>query len=433
MNPVYCKYSNDRAARFQIKTTIQMDENGKKSVRKYALTDEAGTHVEQLYRHYLQMEAGEASSVLAPNKCRKIEGGVELEYIEGETLEQHLDQLYFEGKYMELVEEIKQFRDTLYSLPDNILFYYTDGFDQVFGSSAVFSNEWSMKVSNIDLVFGNVILGEPWTVIDYEWILDFPVPVTYIFYRALHYYLYGSEKRKALREMHLFQLMDISEEAVRMFTEMECSFQHYVEGGRCTMPVLKSYMLERSIDVKEVVSDRRTDMLQVYMDEGDGFREETSVHKFYYYQDKTVEFEFQPREKLRGLRIDPASSAVIIKDLEIWGDEARLQPAGTNGQLLEGGIYVFGTEDPQILVSGLKEIKKLRIRFTVAELKDTWEQAAASLAKRCEEQQTKLQKQKEEIGRLEAEKVAADRYIESIHSRFTWRVYAKIKRIFARK
>ncbi len=440
MNPVYCKYSNDRAARFQIKTTIQMDENGKKSVCKYALTDAAKVHVEKLYEHYLQMEAGAASSILAPNKCRKIEGGVELEYVEGETFEQHLDRLYFEGKYMELVEEIRHFRDVLYSLPDNHSFYYTDEFDQVFGKHTAFSDERSLKVSNIDLVFGNIILGDPWTVIDYEWTMDFPVPVTYIFYRALHYYLCGSEKRKALQEMHLFRLLDISEEAIKMYTEMECCFQHYVEDGRCTMPVLKSYMLERSIDVRDVVSDRRTDMLQIYMDTGAGFQEEHSIRKFYYYKDQTVECKFESEDGLCALRIDPAAAAVLIRDFELWGDGVRLQPAGTNGLILSEGIYAFGTGDPQFLFTELGEVKQLKLSFSVAELKDAWETAVVDLTGRCQRQEEELKQQREELKRqkekaeqLLAAKTAAESYIESIRSRLFWRVGAKLKRFFSRK
>ena len=56
MNPVYCKYSNDRAKEFRIKTAIFQGEDGKKVVRKSALNPAAENHVDWLYRHYLQME-----------------------------------------------------------------------------------------------------------------------------------------------------------------------------------------------------------------------------------------------------------------------------------------------------------------------------------------------------------------------------------------
>lgn len=46
------------------------------------------------------------------------------------------------------------------------------------------------EYSNIDLIFENIILGDKYTIIDYEWSLDFPVPIEYIMFRSVFTFMY---------------------------------------------------------------------------------------------------------------------------------------------------------------------------------------------------------------------------------------------------
>ena len=177
-------------------------------------------------------------------------------------MEHYLDSLYLSGRYAELVGEIKKYKDVLYSLPDNIPFTYTKEFDEVFGKETQFSNCMSLKISNIDLIFCNIIPQGKWVIIDYEWIFDFPVPIDFIIYRAVHYYLYGSTKRNDLLDFHIFKLLGISEEDQRIYGVMEQKFQEYVAGEKCTMSVLKSTMLKGYLDARTEMQDVRTDFVQ---------------------------------------------------------------------------------------------------------------------------------------------------------------------------
>ena len=87
MNPIYCKYSNDRAERFRIKTVIREEADGERAVYKYALDSRAAEHVDGMYGHYLQFEESYAGSLFVPNRCERVPGGVKIEIVEGETLE----------------------------------------------------------------------------------------------------------------------------------------------------------------------------------------------------------------------------------------------------------------------------------------------------------------------------------------------------------
>ena len=426
MNPIYCKYSSDRAAEFQIKTAIFIDDEGQKIVRKFALSDASLGHVDNIYKHYLQMEKSFADSVLTPNKCKKIENGVELEFVKGETLEQYLDKLYIAGKYLDVIEEIKQYRDILYSLSDNVPFHYTKEFDTVFGKNTRLTDCQSLSVSNIDLIFGNIILGEKWTILDYEWSFDFPVPIDFIIYRAIHYYLYSSTKRKALLNFHVFELLGISERDVHMYSEMECNFQQYVAGNRYTLAELKRTMLKHITNAVECLPNRRTNILQVFIDDGSGFKEEHSIKTNYYYCDGEVTFHVNLREKVTALRVDPAASAVIIKDFHVWGNGEELRPTATNGILLENGTYFFGTEDPQIIINDISGINEIYIHYVVVEVTDFWKADAAIVAKRC-------QQLEEENIRLLAAKTQAEEYIQNLHNKLSWRLLAKIKSVLKRR
>ena len=432
MNPVYCKYSNDRAEEFQIKTAIFLDKDGKKTVRKIALTVKAENHIDQIYEHYLQMEESFNTTRFVPNLCRKVNNSVELEFVEGKTFEQYLDDLYVQGRYLEIIEEIKEYKDLLYSLSDNIPFYYTEAFDTVFGKHTHFTGCKSLKVSNIDFIFGNIVIGSKWTVIDYEWVFDFPVPIEFIIYRAVHYYLYSSTKRSALLGFQIFTLLGISAEEMDMYAEMERNFQRYVAGNRDTMAELKKEMLKDCINVHKVVPNHRADFVQIYMDRGEGFNENDSFIRQYDHADGKVEIEFDVLAGTKRLRIDPAVSVAVIKDISVWGDGKRLALEKTNALFLDTGTYIFGKEDPQIFVPDIQNSEKIRVDFSVAALSEGWSRDTVALFKAY----TALEEEKQNLlllnEGLTIEKNKAEQYINQLRNRFAWRMYTKIKKFFGR-
>ncbi len=433
MNPIYCKYSNDRAEQFQIKTAIYQDENGQRTVQKSPLGPAAEKHVEDIHRHYLKMRESYEGTLFTPNKCKKTADGVQLEFVEGETFEQYLDSLYIQGRYLDIVEEIKRYKEILYGLPDNIPFRYTEEFDRIFGEKTLFTDAESLKVSNIDLIFGNVVMGETWTVIDYEWVMDFPVPVEFILYRAIHYYLYSSTKRNALISFQLFQLLGIPAEKLQTYAEMEHAFQRHVAGKKHTMAELKKEMLKLYVNARGMQPNRDMDFVQIYIDCGEGFSEETSVKKGYFYSKKEIELELELPKGVKKVRIDPAASAVIIKGLYVWGDNRQLECSKCNGLVLNGGTYIFGTEDPQIFVASVEDVKVLQVKFSVLELTEEWKKDVAALTGNYEKLEEELAGQVLLNSRLAAEKDQAQQYIDQLHSKRLWRIYEKVKKILRRR
>ncbi len=429
MNPVFCKYSGDRAARFRIKTVICMEEDGTKTVRKYPLVKEAQDHVDGLYRHFLQMEESFAGTLFVPNRCRKLEKGVEFEFVEGETLEHYLDGLYQKGRYLDIVEEIKKYRDLLYTLSDNIPFQYTEAFDEVFGKNTRFMDCRSLKISNIDLIFGNLLLGERWTILDYEWILDFPVPVEYIVYRAVHYYLHGSTKRDGLLDLHIFRLLGISDGDLSMYGEMEENFQKYVAGNQNTLSELKKTMLRPRIPARDMLLAGRMETLQLYFDDGKGFCEEHSLKKTYFYQEQEIEVQAQLPEGTKRLRIDPAASAAIIRGLRISDEEKELVPEESNGLRLEDGTYVFGTEDPQLILGRAEGIRTVTVSFFAEAMAGAWKKELMALTASCRDLQEEKKALSVRNDALSAENEQMKQYLDRLRGRLWWRFFAKGKQI----
>ena len=76
------------------------------------------------------------------------------------------------------------------------------------------------------MILSNVILGERWNLIDYEWTFPFMIPTNYIIYRVLNYYLFGASHREKLHKYDLFNKYGIRESEITEYERMEKSFKN---------------------------------------------------------------------------------------------------------------------------------------------------------------------------------------------------------------
>jgi hypothetical protein len=128
----------------------------------------------------------------------------------------------------------------------NVSFRKTGEFMQVFGAHLPDEGKVCAKVSDIDLIFPNILVKEKdseeekteeWTyqVIDYEWTFTFPIPKDFIIYRALYFAYYQILNDTDWRMADLLQLAGITEEEAAIYQHMEENFQAYL--GRGAVPV----------------------------------------------------------------------------------------------------------------------------------------------------------------------------------------------------
>ncbi|MBE6089737.1 MAG: glycosyltransferase [Clostridium beijerinckii] len=359
-NIIYSKYSNERADQFKIRTDIVEDLEGKKYVHKIPLTKEARIHLENIYKNFKLLSEVYTGSKMRINNCCKIDNGLEFEYITGITLEEELDTLLLNKDYVQIIEKITEYVSLLQKSMDDKEFKLTEDFTKIFGNVKFKMPLKAGKVNDIDLNFNNIILGEYWNVIDYEWTFNFPIPLNYIIYRAIFWYITNSEKRTELKELGLYKLVGITDEEIVQYGIMETNFQNYVVQGVVQLNNLYGYTTKKNLNIQEIIEKESRESfkneVQIFCNYGNGFNEEQS-YKLNPLEDVCgkISFEIPITSGIKQIRIDPcnSNSIVVIDKIIGYSNQYYTIDYYTNGIDLKSNTILFATNDPQIILTDI--------------------------------------------------------------------------------
>ncbi|MCD7819720.1 MAG: hypothetical protein LUH07_11835 [Lachnospiraceae bacterium] len=347
---VFTKFSNERDPRFRIRTDIVQEEE--RRIRKMASAPESAQHIADIYERYLLLEKDLAGSGIQINPCTYTGDSVWFPYRAGRTLEQRLDELLAKGLFDELEKEIAEYFSLFSSDGCSLLFSESREFTDIFGHADLPQPQYCRAVSDIDLVFSNAIeTGNGYELIDYEWTFAFPVPIKYIEYRCLYYYMYGNVKRKILIERNLFERFSISPREQEQFAGMEKRFQKYILGDYT--PIWKLYPLisEGVIEVEPLVEkesrQKKQRTVEVYFDDGRGFGS-WNMQSYRVEKEESVTLSFLPPSGTRNIRVDPCTGSCVLRVNAVEQDGRELSWT-SNGLPADNGDIVFETEDPQLL------------------------------------------------------------------------------------
>ncbi len=236
--PVYSRFSNERRADAQIRTDLYEGRVVKRAAGKEALG-----HVLAMQATAPLLEKSLQGITLLGKECAVnqvisasgSEQSVEISFVSGESLEQIFDKMTEGGKEEEVAKELLSFCEQLKNSPVLEDFTVTDRFKEMFGETDNLQQyQWkSLPVSDIDLVCQNILISDKAVVIDHEWTFDFPVPVEFLVFRFLYFYLEAKHRtcmeNKAFSD--IYEKAGITEEMREVFLSMETSFQHYVQSG----------------------------------------------------------------------------------------------------------------------------------------------------------------------------------------------------------
>jgi len=354
---IYSKYSNERSARFQIRTDIIEDESGKKYVRKSACTSEAKEHISNIEGFSRKLDESYKGTRLVSNKCVLENGAAVFEFLEGRTFEHILDEYLKNEDYTEIVRKIQEFFDVLKSTLDLKPFAQSEQFQNVYGDVEFPQALLAADLNNIDYIFGNIFMdGDKWTVIDYEWTFDFPIPYLYIVYRAIHYYTYDSS-RTAIKELGILRLMGINEQLEECFELMEHRFQLYILGE--ITPVINMYddiagdAHSFSTLISKASEDNARCEMRVYYDRGNGFSEEDSeviMPENIGENANQLHYSIEVRNA-KALRLDPVEKMCILSDIKAItkGEYIHMPKGKHNGFEIADSSVLFTTDDPMIV------------------------------------------------------------------------------------
>ncbi len=344
----YVKYSNDRAREFRIRTEIGRDSQGRPVVRKYPLTAEAADHVRGMAWACEKLTERYAGSELSVNRCRLAGQGndfhAEFEYVAGRPLTELLDECLEKGEQEEFWRYFERYVELI-------------GFHEEY------------PVADFDLIFSNLlVIGERWTLIDYEWTFERTMEARELAFRAVYCYLLENEKRNRLNLDRVLKTLGITEEQAQEYRDRELKFQQYVEGKTASMAALRECIGRRLRDPEKLVQNQENyeslTRVQVYEDTGGGYTEECS--RFLdqrYEEDGHIELELEFPGNVRMMRIDPAMDCGIcnIMELRFNGEPVPLNTPKlltVNGKQIksrteDGSAYltvIFPTQDPNISI-----------------------------------------------------------------------------------
>lgn len=371
---VFSKYSNERARRFAIRTDIFSDASKQLTVYKRNLYPEGKQHIENIYKWYKKLNESYKETQIEMNHCELEGDKVALEYLTQFTLEHELNQLLRK-------RQIEPFNTLLFSYIDEVRkakavspFVKTEEFIETFGDVEI-NDAQSTEVTNIDMVLNNVILGEKWTIIDYEWTFDFPIPANFVIYRILHYFINSSPFKVVLDELNLYEQAGISETEQATFAEMESHFQssYLLKEQLQTKKIVPIREMHEaispgSIDLKYVYNEekkKREAPVQLFMSNEYSFSEENSIVILCNIE-KKVTLSIELDAETEFLRLDPHEEACSLTDLKIIDDtNQEVSIFAMNGLQTRANQLVFIENDPQIILTGLKGISRLEISYDI--------------------------------------------------------------------
>lgn len=382
----YCRYSNERAKGLRIRTDILPA-----AVRKVAYDKDSVAHIQNLNQWEEKLNQQLTSlkfmdkQVVANHICKKEEACVSFEFVKGMSLEQHLDELLLQGQVQKAKTLLLSFCKLLNAQPELKPFEQTKEFQKVFGKleeqrvSQTMENAsplYAAPVTNIDMICQNVLLGDEITVIDYEWTFDFPIPVDYVIYRILFFYLEFQNRKTAFGEFDFYEALSITEEKKKMFAAMETAFQKYVQGDVTLLsdayfaegkPVLTIGHLKRQLQELE------QSQIELVLQTKEGLKKEFRSLKE---DDKGVvsfTLDFKPEELLQ-VSILPGVTNAMMRICLLQEDEEGSKPLKftANGTAINPILYIFD-EMACIEVSDiLPEAKRIYVSLEVVALPDTF-------------------------------------------------------------
>lgn len=334
----YVKYSNDRAAEYQIRTEISRDVNGHIDVKKYPLSKASEEHVRQMAVAYGNLRRRYDGSNLFVNKCelreRKDKIWTSFEFVPGIPLSELMDRCLERDDQKGFLTLFRKYIEKI-------------GYNPEF------------PVSDYDMVFSNILVkGDKWTLIDYEWTFGKVVSTKELAFRAIYCYLLEDEKRNKLDLDLILKELNITEAEAQNFREQEMDFQKFVTGKKLSLGELRNRIGHQVLTPMKWVEKYQTAdsvyKVQVYEDTGSGYSEENSYFIPQAYQgENEIETEISVSGNVAVLRIDPAMDSCIVKIKELlWNGEvipaSNRKVIVTNGKAAGGGTFIFPTTDPNI-------------------------------------------------------------------------------------
>lgn len=258
---VFSKYSAERDPQYALRTDIRYqsidgqnsfeDKMGEQAESrdllmsdKTALLAEGKSHIAGIKTAYDHLTSQYAGSGIEIGPCRpgENEKSVTLDFIPGQNLQRLMEELIIQGRGADVKRIVDAYTKRILSAATDD-FAMTDDFRRVFGGARLPEGLKTAKISDIDLIFSNLIIPDEagddiekivkadWSVIDYEWTFDFPIPVHFILHRCFYLATHQLMACPELNFEELIKGIGISPDESEQYLRMEEYFQNTIQGS----------------------------------------------------------------------------------------------------------------------------------------------------------------------------------------------------------
>jgi hypothetical protein len=370
---LFTKYSNDRAPEFSIRTDIKPGENKGFEVFKIACSEKSEAHIKKMKEWYSILS--DIYPDIDINKYVDVADGLSFEHIDGKSLLTILYDYLQNDDYDSFEKIVLEFSNVLKQQPLDD-FELTPEFINVFGDANLPRGLKAGKISNIDLIFSNILVDEKrWHMIDYEWVFDFPIPINFMLYRSISAFFHGpraSSNFNVLYQSKILEKLEIDAVQWEEYRKMEVNFQKFVCGKRVPL---------RELGTKSPYQFG-PDKVRCFFDYGTGFKK---MNSFEIYPEvksyNTAKCCFGITSTMKRVRIDPCESQCLLVIKFVSGEgtkKVELPYKVANGTCLEKNIYFCNSKDPQIIVADIpRNTMKLECEFEVTILSQEMADALA--------------------------------------------------------
>lgn len=347
---IFTKYSYNRDRRFQCKTSISK-QSDLKIVEKSSLYPEGESHIENILKRFKNLKEIYKNSLIDVAECNKItDGKVAFSFIEGNSLEDILDGYLDKNNIDGLISEIQAYFDEIVKAKTYGDFEVSQEFIDVFGNLQFPKNCKGISKANLDAIFSNVKkYNDKYIFIDYEWGFDFQIPVDYLKYRCIFWYI-NSQTRITKIDKHqlydIFHLVELKD----TFEIMESNYQNFVMGDYIAewkiMPFMNThtYHLADIENMKKVLNQN----FQIYEYSESNLEKSYFVNSVDHELDNSFDLSLRIPTDTKKLRIDPTNQCCILYIKHLKGDVKEII-FEHNGYALQDNIIVYDTMDPMLL------------------------------------------------------------------------------------
>ncbi len=461
---LYVKLNNDRHEQFRISTSILRNSN-QMAVSKAPLTEQAKNHIKTLQKNITLMPDGIPFQNLAGEIKKET---IVYQFLTGMSLDQEIGKLIQDSRINDIVELLHQVFDAYGQAALPKMNFQTEEFQKVFGSKKLERKLDCICPANIDMICDNLFrAGDGWQVIDCEWVLDIPVPLTFIIWRAINeLYTNHQELPGLFAKEKMLEEFGIDGNMGEVFWHWSTYFaKEYV--GSDQMELYRKPV--KGVSVEELIVQKRQEgrlCSSLYYDLGSGFSEDQKLYSSVELKPDTEEaektdaveaaragaafcvtYDLRHLQGVRQLRWDPLEgTACLCRIRRTTGVKAVAGNAFEEtdaGQLFltTDPIYMLqtecsdGTVPETVTIEGT--IRLLDAQELMNYLKERLTQDAQQSEKMME-QFAEMTAQQAEKAAQEGEKLKsayeqAVKELQEIHSSRSWKLMNKISRFRKKK